>query len=76
MVEVDEVAALSAVLEEADGAGRPVLVLGGGSNLVVSDEGFPGTVVRVAIKGVAVEPDGAGALVRAGAGEDCPASSA
>jgi UDP-N-acetylenolpyruvoylglucosamine reductase len=34
MVEVDEVAALSAVLEEADGAGRPVLVLGGGSNLV------------------------------------------
>ena len=70
MVEVDEVAALSAVLEEADGAGRPVLVLGGGSNLVVSDEGFPGTVVRVAIKGVAVEPDGAGALVRAGAGED------
>ena len=30
----------------ADAAGEPVLVLGGGSNLVVADEGFDGTVVR------------------------------
>ncbi|HMO11356.1 MAG TPA: FAD-binding protein, partial [Actinotalea sp.] len=30
----------------ADVAGEPVLVLGGGSNLVVADEGFPGLVVR------------------------------
>jgi UDP-N-acetylmuramate dehydrogenase len=70
MVEVDDAAALSAALDEADGAGRPVLVLGGGSNLVVSDEGFPGTVVRVAINGVGIERHGTGALVRAGAGED------
>ncbi|WP_234995474.1 UDP-N-acetylmuramate dehydrogenase [Streptoalloteichus hindustanus] len=34
-----------------DDAGEPVLVLGGGSNLVVSDEGFAGTVVRVATTG-------------------------
>ena len=32
----------------ADAAAQPVLVLGGGSNLVVADEGFPGRVVRVA----------------------------
>ena len=32
----------------ADAAGEPLLVLGGGSNLVVADEGFDGTVVRIA----------------------------
>lgn len=75
-VEVGDVASLSGALDDAQADGRPVLVLGGGSNLVVSDEGFPGTVLRVAIKGVAVERDfdgygdGPGALVRAGAGED------
>jgi len=34
------------VIAECDAAEEPVLVLGGGSNLVVSDAGFPGTVVR------------------------------
>ena len=36
----------------ADAAGEPVLVLAGGSNLVVADAGFPGTVVEVATRGV------------------------
>ncbi len=36
----------------ADERGEPVLVLGGGSNLVVSDDGFPGTVVQVATRGI------------------------
>ncbi len=36
---------------EADASGEPVLVLGGGSNLLVSDAGFPGTVVRIATHG-------------------------
>jgi len=72
LVEVGDVASLAAALDDAQADARPVLVLGGGSNLVVSDDGFPGTVVRVAIKGVAVERDGAGVLVRAGAGEDWP----
>ena len=70
LVEVDAVGSLGEVLEDADVAESPVLVLGGGSNLVVSDEGFPGTVVRVGMKGVHVESDGDVALVRAGAGED------
>ncbi len=30
-----------------DDSGEPLLLLGGGSNLVVADEGFPGTVVAV-----------------------------
>jgi UDP-N-acetylmuramate dehydrogenase len=70
LVEVSDVASLSGVLDQARAVASPVLVLGGGSNLVVSDEGFPGTVVRVGIKGVRVEPDGEDVLVRAGGGED------
>jgi UDP-N-acetylmuramate dehydrogenase len=42
----------------------PVLVLGGGSNLVVADEGFPGTVVHVATRGI--EFDGNQMTVAAG----------
>ena len=36
----------------ADGAGEPLLLVGGGSNLVVSDAGFAGTVVHVATRGI------------------------
>jgi UDP-N-acetylmuramate dehydrogenase len=41
-------------------------VLGGGSNVVVADTGFPGLVVRVATRGVtaAAGPDGPGGTVR------------
>jgi UDP-N-acetylmuramate dehydrogenase len=52
-----EEAVVDAVLE-ADRAGDPLLVLAGGSNVVVADEGFPGTVVRIATRGVA-RADGA-----------------
>ncbi len=40
------------LVTEADRSEEPVLVLGGGSNLVVADDGFPGTVVLVASQGV------------------------
>ncbi|KGM14581.1 UDP-N-acetylmuramate dehydrogenase [Cellulomonas bogoriensis] len=45
-VEADDEAALVAAVRDADAAGEPVLVLGGGSNLVVDDAGFDGLVVR------------------------------
>ena len=48
---------LVAAVAAADAAGEPVLVLGGGSNLVVADEGFPGTVVEVATRGVVTDVD-------------------
>ncbi|MFB9687157.1 UDP-N-acetylmuramate dehydrogenase [Amycolatopsis plumensis] len=38
-------------VREADAAGEPVLLLGGGSNLVVGDAGFDGTLVEVATTG-------------------------
>ena len=54
----------------ADERGEPLLVLGGGSNLVVADEGFPGTVVHVATRGIRHETDGDRVLLTVAAGED------
>jgi UDP-N-acetylmuramate dehydrogenase len=52
----------------ADARGEPVLILGGGSNLVVADEGFDGTVIQVATRGVSL--DGGPGTVTVAAGED------
>jgi UDP-N-acetylmuramate dehydrogenase len=52
LVEASTEGELVALVREADAAGEPVLVLAGGSNVVVADEGFEGTVVRVATRGV------------------------
>ncbi|BDH59166.1 UDP-N-acetylmuramate dehydrogenase [Tsukamurella sp. PLM1] len=38
-----------------DAAGEPVLLVGGGSNLVVADAGFAGTVVHLTGSGIAIE---------------------
>jgi UDP-N-acetylmuramate dehydrogenase len=54
---------------EADASAEPVLVIGGGSNLVVADEGFPGTTVRIATRGIDIVHDGDDAIVTAAAGE-------
>jgi UDP-N-acetylmuramate dehydrogenase len=54
----------------ADAVGEPLLVLGGGSNLVVSDDGFPGTVLRVATTGIDVHQAGEEVLVTVAAGEN------
>ena len=39
-------------VREADTHGEPVLLIGGGSNLVISDEGFPGLVILVRTSGI------------------------
>jgi len=59
---------LIGAVRAADAAGEPVLILGGGSNLVVADEGFDGTVIQVATRGVS-RGAGPGVLTVA-AGED------
>ncbi|MFC4588668.1 UDP-N-acetylmuramate dehydrogenase [Sphaerisporangium corydalis] len=61
---------LVALVADADRVGEPVLVLGGGSNLMVSDEGFDGLVIRVTSRGVDVRDDGDRVVVTAQAGED------
>ena len=50
----------------ADARGEPLLILGGGSNLVVADEGFDGTVVQVATQGVRYGPEPGTVTVAAG----------
>ena len=39
-------------VRRADRQGEPVLILAGGSNVLVADAGFAGTVVRVALRGM------------------------
>ena len=57
-------------VRDADRDGEPVLLLAGGSNLVVSDDGFPGNVVRIETRGVEVQDAGtAGVRVTVDAGE-------
>lgn len=64
-VEATTEAEVVAAIRAADDEGEPVLVLGGGSNLVVSDAGFPGTVVHVGTRGTErVGADGDTILVR------------
>ena len=59
-----------AELVEVLATDEPVLVIGGGSNLVVGDAGFPGTVVQLAGSDVTVQMMGDSALVTAHAGVD------
>lgn len=58
-------------VQQADAAGEPLLVLGGGSNLLVADEGFDGTVVHVATRGTSLEAADycGGVALRVAAGE-------
>jgi UDP-N-acetylmuramate dehydrogenase len=59
------------VVRRADSAGDPLLVVAGGSNLVVGDDGFAGTVAHVATTGVQVEDDTCGGvMVSVAAGEN------
>ena len=52
---VDSEADFVSAVQRADEAGTAVLVLGGGSNLVVADDGFAGVVVAVATRGIAAD---------------------
>jgi len=60
--------ALAACLEVAEARRLPVLALGGGTNLLIADEGYPGLVVRCGARQWAIEDQaGEEARVRAGA---------
>jgi UDP-N-acetylmuramate dehydrogenase len=63
LVETRDADELADVVTRADDAGEPLLLVAGGSNLLVADEGFDGTVVRVLSEGVVVEAGDAGSVV-------------
>lgn len=71
-VEATSEAELVDTVRAADDAGEPLLVLGGGSNLLVADEGFGGVVVRDVRTGFRLDSADAcgGASVSAVGGQD------
>lgn len=62
-------AALADAYRELVDEGRPFLVIAGGSNTIVADEGFPGKVLHVATRGIEREERGDEVLLRVDAGE-------
>ena len=57
---------IAAAVAFAAGHNLRLFILGGGSNLLVSDAGFHGLVLRMALRGIAMQ----GATISAAAGED------
>ncbi|WLQ06957.1 UDP-N-acetylmuramate dehydrogenase [Arthrobacter oryzae] len=57
-------------VRSADAAGGQLLIIAGGSNLLISDDGYPGTVLRIASEGFTVNAEdscgGVSVVVQAG----------
>ena len=71
IVHANSEAELIEFVKAADSAKEPILILGGGSNLLISDAGFAGTVIRVESKGNALDYDAcSGGMIEVSAGED------
>ncbi|KXK00021.1 MAG: UDP-N-acetylmuramate dehydrogenase [Acidobacteria bacterium OLB17] len=69
-VEPSDVEQLRAALEKAERDGLAVLILGGGSNVVIADSGFDGVVVRPMFLGMEFSQNGDLTNVAVGAGEN------
>jgi len=63
----DDIAAGTAFARERQ---LPLFILGGGSNLLVSDAGFSGLVLRIALRGIVCTQEGSHSIFSAAAGED------
>jgi len=48
----------------------PVFILGGGSNIVVSDSGFPGLALKIELSGIEYPRAAGGGIISAAAGQD------
>jgi UDP-N-acetylmuramate dehydrogenase len=70
MVTVSDDADLVDAIQQAESDGDELFVLGGGSNVVVADEGFAGLVVRMASRGMEIERRGGKVRLDVAAGED------
>ncbi|WP_132992312.1 UDP-N-acetylmuramate dehydrogenase [Gordonia zhaorongruii] len=70
LVECTDTASLVETVTGLDRAGEPALLIGGGSNLVVGDDGFDGTAVVVRNTGIDITDDAEQPYVTAAAGTD------
>jgi len=69
IIQVSTEAEIIAAIEEAGDS--PILIMGGGTNVLISDKGFEGTVIRISNNSVQSEVDAcSGATLTIGAGED------
>ena len=68
-VRAESVDALRESLEWAASQRIELFILGGGSNLLIADEGFDGLVIQIALRGVTVESEDRFVMVKAAAGE-------
>jgi len=59
-----------AAVHEAKARPWPLFVLGGGSNLVVADAGWPGLVLKIGLRGIEERRENGKVIFEAGAGED------
>lgn len=69
LVTAEREVAVVEVVREVDARGEPLFVLGGGSNVVVADAGFDGTVLRMGTHGRAMTTEGDRVHVTVQAGE-------
>jgi UDP-N-acetylmuramate dehydrogenase len=69
MVELEREQDLEGAVRDAEHRAEPIFVLGGGSNVVIADEGFPGLVVRMATRGIEVRSEPEHVIVDVAAGE-------
>jgi UDP-N-acetylmuramate dehydrogenase len=69
LVEIADTATAIDAIRWARRHDLPLAVIAGGSNVVVADGGWPGLVLRVAMRGVALEREGDAVRVTAAAGE-------
>lgn len=67
-IEFSTVSELQAVVQSLSDEDRPMLIIGGGSNLLLTRD-YDGTVMHSAIRGIEPTPDGDGLLLRVGSGE-------
>ncbi|EGD54391.1 UDP-N-acetylmuramate dehydrogenase [Gordonia neofelifaecis] len=70
VVRCDDTDSLVTTVGELDSAGEPVLLIGGGSNLVIGDDGFDGTAVLIATSGIEYGDEAGRPYVTAEAGND------
>jgi UDP-N-acetylmuramate dehydrogenase len=69
-IEATNPAEVSQAVEFSKSANLPLFILGGGSNLVISDAGWPGLVLKVGITGINHRHGHDEVIFEAGAGED------
>jgi len=71
LIQVKTEAELISAVKSADDSGEPLLIIGGGSNILVSDSGFAGTVIKVETSGNSFEIDAcSGGTLTVSAGSD------